>query len=65
MGIIIAIIILVISWNTGIGKFLIGNLAKFIYSGIAIAICMAIPIPVLNVIFAIIIVLKIWDSPIG
>lgn len=65
MGVIVGIIIFVILWNTDIGKFLLGNLAKIIYSGIAIAICMAIPIPILNVLLAIIVVLNIWNSKIG
>lgn len=37
MGIIIGIIIFMVIWNTGIGKFILGNLAKVIYSGIAIS----------------------------
>ena len=53
MAVIIGIIVFLIIWNTDIGKFIIGNLAKFIYSAIAIAVCMAIPIPVLNIILAI------------
>lgn len=47
-----------------VGKFWLGILAKVFYSAIAIGLCMAIPIPVLNVILAIYFVLQIWGSPI-
>ncbi len=47
-----------------VGKFWLGILAKGFYSVIAIGLCMAIPIPVLNVILAIYFVLQIWGSPV-
>lgn len=47
-----------------VGKFWIEIIAKVFYSAIAIGLCMAIPIPVLNVIIAIIVVLQIWGSPV-
>lgn len=65
MGIIIAIIIFLLLWNTGLGKFILGNLAKVLYSVIAIAICMAIPIPVINILITIWVVGAIWSSKIG
>ena len=65
MGVIVCIILFVCIWNTGIGKFIIGNIAKFAYSAIAIAICMAIPIPILNIFLAIYLVGAIWSSKIG
>ena len=65
MGVIIIIIIIWLIWNSEIGKFLIGNLFKIIYSSIAIAICMAIPIPIINILIAICVVGAIWSSPIG
>lgn len=65
MGLIVALIIFYLLWNTGLGKFILGNLAKLIYSGIAIAICMAIPIPVVNVLITIWVVGAIWSSKIG
>lgn len=48
-----------------VGKFWLGILAKAFYSMIAIGLCMAIPIPVLNIVIAIIIVLQIWGSPVS
>ena len=65
MGVIIGIIIFYLLWGTDIGKFLLGNFAKIVYSCIAISICMSIPIPILNVILAIYVVIEIWKSPIG
>lgn len=47
-----------------VGKLWLGIIAKIFYSLIAIALCMAIPIPVLNVILAIYFVLEIWKSPV-
>lgn len=47
-----------------VGKFWLGILAKGFYSVIAIGLCMAIPIPVVNVILAIYFVLQIWKSPV-
>ena len=62
---ILIIIVLVFIWNTSLGKFIIGNIAKMIYSGIAISICMAIPIPIVNVLLALYFVSAIWSSEIG
>lgn len=64
MSLIIGIIFLVIIWNTPIGKFILGNIAKMLYSSIAISICMAIPIPIINVLLALWLVCEIWKSPI-
>ena len=47
-----------------VGKFWLGILAKGFYSAIAIGLCMAIPIPVVNVFLAIYFVLQIWKSPV-
>ena len=47
-----------------VGKFWLGTLAKGFYSVIAIGLCMAIPIPVVNVFLAIYFVLQIWKSPV-
>lgn len=47
-----------------VGKFWFGIIMKSFYSSIAIGLCMAIPIPILNVIIAVIIVLQIWGSPV-
>lgn len=47
-----------------VGKFWLGILAKGFYSVIAIGLCMAILIPVVNVILAIYFVLQIWKSPV-
>ena len=65
MGVIVGIVIFVIIWNTPIGRFIIGNMAKCIYSVIAFSICMAIPIPVINILLAIWIIAEIWKSEIG
>ncbi len=65
MWVIVGIIIFAIIWNTPIGKFVIGNFAKVIYSCIAIALCMAIPIPVINILLAVWVVKEIWSSKIG
>ena len=65
MSVIIIIVVIWLILNTQIGKFIIGNLFKFIYSGIAIAICMAIPIPIINIFLAIWVVGAIWSSSIG
>lgn len=65
MSVIIAIIIFYLLWSSGLGKYLLGSLAKIVYSGIAISICMLIPIPVLNVLLALYVVIEIWKSPIG
>ncbi len=65
MSIIIGIIIFLVIWETNIGKFIIGNLAKVFYSIIAISICMAIPIPLINILIAIGVVGHIWGSEIG
>lgn len=65
MEIIIIIILFCLVWNTGIGRFILGNMAKVCFSAIGAAVCMAIPIPILNVILAIVVVIKIWGSKIG
>ena len=65
MELIIALIIFSLLWNTRLGRLLIGNLAKIIYSVIAITICVAIPIPLVNILVAIWIVGAIWASEIG
>ena len=48
-----------------VGKFWPGIIAKVFYSAIAIGLCMAIPIPIVNIIIAVIIVLQIWGSPVS
>lgn len=48
-----------------IRKIFLGNFAKLIYSGIAAVICMAIPIPIINILITIWVVGKIWSSEIG
>lgn len=65
MTIIIGIIVFALVWETAKGRLLIGTAAKCVYSCIAFAICMAIPIPILNFIIAIWLVAKIWASEIG
>ena len=47
-----------------VGLFWLGILAKVFYSAIAIGLCLAIPIPVVNIIIAVIVVLQIWGSPV-
>jgi len=65
MTIIIGIIVFALIWETAKGRFLIGTAAKCVYSCIAFAICLAIPVPIINFILAIWFVAKIWQSEIG
>ena len=65
MELIIALIIFSLLWNTRLGRFVIGNLAKIMYTVIAITICMAIPIPLVNILVTMWIVGAIWASKIG
>ena len=64
MGTLIGLILFITLWNTGIGRFFIGIAAKMLYSSIAFGLCMLIPIPIINVIIGISIVLEIWSSPV-
>ena len=48
-----------------VGWSWIGIIFKFLYSCVAISICMAIPIPIINIIIAIYWVIQIWASPVG
>ena len=48
-----------------VGREGIGIIFKIFYSCVAISICMAIPIPIINIIIAIYWVIQIWASPVG
>lgn len=65
MAIVIGIIVFALIWETAKGRFLIGTTAKYVYSCITFAICMAIPIPIFNFILAIWLISKIWESQVG
>lgn len=68
MATILGLIVLYVLWKVLFGnifgRFVIGIIFKFIYSSIAFAICMAIPIPIINFLLAIYIICAIWGSPV-